>query len=146
VAEVLVGPSAYWTSVVPQLRTSPDGLAWGAWQQIPSTFTAMQYLQFSINWSLTGAPWPFGIESVWLLTDGSPITQTGQVITVAGTASVVFVTPFRQVPVVTAVTTASSSVLVSVVSQNALGFSVDTWASGSGTATNATVNWSATGI
>ncbi len=144
--EVIIAPSKYWTSVIPQIRTSADGSTWGSWQPIPSTFTNQEFMQFQINWSLSGAIWPFGIDSVWLLCDGTPITQTGSVTTAAGTATIVFTVPFRQVPTVTATVQGSASVVALIASVNALGFVLDTFTTSTGAAANAAVSWSATGI
>jgi hypothetical protein len=103
-------------------------------------------MQFQASWNPVGAVWPFGIESVWLLTDGTPITQNGSVTTVAGTASLTYSTAFRQIPIVTASVVGSSSIVVTVVSVTTTGFTVDTFTSSTGVAANATISWSATGI
>jgi len=146
-AELIIAPSQYWTPVIPQIRNSPDGSTWGPWQPIPSTFTNQQYVQFQVQWSIIGALWPFGIDSVWLLCDGTPLNQTGSVTTVAGTATVLFATPYRQAsPIVTATVKGSSSIVASIVSVSANGFVVDTFTSTTGAAVNAIVHWSATGI
>lgn len=143
--EVNGNPSNYWTPVYPQIRTSPDNVNWSAWSPLSSTFTNQRYFQFLLQWTIVGAPWPFGPSSAWVLADASPLAQAGTATTVAGQVVVTFPTAYRGVPYCTA-TALQNGIVATVFSVTPTTLTIQTVASTTGAAANCAVNWTAYGV
>ena len=145
-SELIVGPSAYWTPIIPQIRTGPSSTTFGPWQTLPSTFTNQGFAQFQIQWTPTATLWPVVPASVFLLTDGSPLVQTGTVAVPSGGKTVTFPTLFRQVPDITVTAQGGASVVALVVSESTSSFTVQCFTTSTGVAVAGTVGWHASGI
>lgn len=147
IADTLVAPPSYWTSINGQMRTSMDGITFGDWQMVQSNFVSDQYVQFMVSWNPYGGIWPAGVSSIWTLLDApSSIQQAvGIPISVGGTV-IPFSPPFRQIlPPVQITIVGNSALFPIVISQTLASFTVKVFNT-AGVDVGGSINWSAEGV
>jgi hypothetical protein len=146
-ADTLVAPEIYWTSIEGQMRTSPDNITFGPWQQVQSNFVSDRYIQYMVSWNPYGGAWPVGVSSIWMLLDSPSSIQQGLAKTVAiGGTTFTFSPPFRtQLPPVQVTIVGSVALFPIVVSQSLTSFMVKVF-SQAGTDVGGIINWRAEGV
>lgn len=147
IADTLVAPPSYWTSINGQMRTSMDGIIFGAWQSVQSNFVSDQYIQFMVSWDPYSGVWPAGVSSIWTLLDApSSIQQAvGKPIAVGGTV-ITFDPPFRQIlPPVQITIVGNSALFPIVIAQSLISFTVKVFNT-AGVDVGGSINWSAEGV